>query len=496
MNARVQYIISADDKTRSAIASINRNFKDMERGVKGTLKGLNVALGLFAGVQLKQAFQKVLQATAESEAGARNFGKALSEVREAARELLVAKSGLPEATKAMQELRDTLKDPGIVAAADSLTSALIQGFANASRKLAEFAGGLRNLAVRGGIADPVGRQETIEAIDGQLKEKTELLRGLNIQLQSAAKGSGYETEVRKRIAVLNEEIAALTRRQQLLIDYSPSSGPGRRGAVGGTGLGSGINATVAARGADRAGRDAAKREVQSFNDYLKELQAETYDFLDEEFGDSTKDLMNDANRDAEKALDELHSRFEKWKDATAETIGELSPFADQAARNMQDAFADFLFDPFEGGIKGMLKSFVDILRRMVAEAAAAKIFEALGFGQGGRSGGGGGLLGGLGNVLQSITGIGGPIRIPGRAAGGPVTGGFPYIVGERGPELFVPRASGSIVPNGRMGGVTYAPVYNFSGTSQELAQFRAYVDQKDRQTIAEMASLIRGGAFA
>ena len=53
---------------------------------------------------------------------------------------------------------------------------------------------------------------------------------------------------------------------------------------------------------------------------------------------------------------------------------ELSPYAEQAARNMQTAFADFLFDPFEDGIKGMLRGFVDVLRRMVAEAAAAKIF--------------------------------------------------------------------------------------------------------------------------
>jgi hypothetical protein len=37
-----------------------------------------------------------------------------------------------------------------------------------------------------------------------------------------------------------------------------------------------------------------------------------------------------------------------------------------------------------------------------------------------------------------------------RAAGGPVTGGLPYVVGERGPELFVPGASGSIVPNGAL----------------------------------------------
>jgi len=39
-----------------------------------------------------------------------------------------------------------------------------------------------------------------------------------------------------------------------------------------------------------------------------------------------------------------------------------------------------------------------------------------------------------------------------RARGGPVTGGSPYIVGERGPELFVPGAGGTIVPNDKLGG--------------------------------------------
>jgi hypothetical protein len=37
-----------------------------------------------------------------------------------------------------------------------------------------------------------------------------------------------------------------------------------------------------------------------------------------------------------------------------------------------------------------------------------------------------------------------------RANGGPVTGGSPFIVGERGPELFIPSTSGSITPNNQM----------------------------------------------
>lgn len=39
-----------------------------------------------------------------------------------------------------------------------------------------------------------------------------------------------------------------------------------------------------------------------------------------------------------------------------------------------------------------------------------------------------------------------------RAAGGPVTGGTTYLVGERGPELFTPNSSGKITPNSQISG--------------------------------------------
>ena len=55
-------------------------------------------------------------------------------------------------------------------------------------------------------------------------------------------------------------------------------------------------------------------------------------------------------------------------------------------------------------------------------------------------------------------GGGGPVRM--RARGGPVTAGKPFLVGELGPELFVPQHAGSIVPSHRTppnggGGATY-----------------------------------------
>jgi hypothetical protein len=54
----------------------------------------------------------------------------------------------------------------------------------------------------------------------------------------------------------------------------------------------------------------------------------------------------------------------------------------------------------------------------------------------------GGILGSIGNAL-----------VQGLAAGGPVVGNTPYIVGEAGPELFVPTGSGTIINNNRLGGM-------------------------------------------
>lgn len=43
------------------------------------------------------------------------------------------------------------------------------------------------------------------------------------------------------------------------------------------------------------------------------------------------------------------------------------------------------------------------------------------------------------------------LGIPGRADGGPVEAGRPYVVGEEGPEVMVPNASGAILPNDAIG---------------------------------------------
>ncbi len=68
----------------------------------------------------------------------------------------------------------------------------------------------------------------------------------------------------------------------------------------------------------------------------------------------------------------------------------------------------------------------------------------------------GALLGGVGSLFRAV--------IPGLADGGPMDANKPYLVGERGPELVVPRRAGTVIPNealgGLGGGVTYQITVN------------------------------------
>ena len=67
----------------------------------------------------------------------------------------------------------------------------------------------------------------------------------------------------------------------------------------------------------------------------------------------------------------------------------------------------------------------------------------------------------------AVGGVQGPDNIdvgggfnPGRAAGGPVSAGTTYLVGERGPELFMPAGSGTIIPNNKLAGGSVTNVTN------------------------------------
>ncbi|MDA8485168.1 hypothetical protein NNO07_19040 [Pseudomonas resinovorans] len=140
----------------------------------------------------------------------------------------------------------------------------------------------------------------------------------------------------------------------------------------------------------------------------------------------------------------LDGQLASAKDANEETTTAISAAWEGAAKNIQGAIADFLFDPFQDGLDGMLKNFGTILQRMLAEAAAAQLAETIfGAAVGGRGDGWIGSLAGL---------FGG-----GRANGGPVSAGTLYEVGEfNRPEIFTSGGREYMIPgnNGRVSPMT------------------------------------------
>ena len=90
-----------------------------------------------------------------------------------------------------------------------------------------------------------------------------------------------------------------------------------------------------------------------------------------------------------------------------------------------------------------------------------------------------------------------------RAIGGSVQNGSPYMVGERGPELFMPNSQGSIVPNNKMsgsgGGVTVNQTINITTGIQstvraEIAQLMPQIAQAAKGAVAD--ARLRGGNFS
>ncbi|AOH36880.1 phage tail length tape measure family protein [Luteimonas sp. JM171] len=159
----------------------------------------------------------------------------------------------------------------------------------------------------------------------------------------------------------------------------------------------------------------------------------------------------------------LEAAAQRLAEETGKAGDQFEEFGLQAARNLQTAFADFLFDPFEDGLSGMLRGFTDVVRRMVSEALAAQLLKSL---FGGAAGAADGKEGGWWSMVRGFLGSfgGGSAKgnvfsagamVPfanGGIVKGPIT--FPMangqfgLMGEAGPEAIMPLRRG---PGGRLG---------------------------------------------
>jgi hypothetical protein len=406
--AQAQVVISAVDKTQAAINSALRGMKNLERSARVTSRAINAAFGFFTGGILVNAFRSILDAANKTKEGAAS----------------------------VKQLKETLADPGLIAAANSISKALVDGFIVAAGGVKAFTKLVRQELIAIGAATPVTSEEAIISLERKIND---IRKKYSTDIKGSRMALGQVSpEDQAIIAGLERQIAALK-------VYKPSE-TSARGRTKVSEINAMINASKASikmdellakqredakRKSDAAAMSMAEKQAQENQRYqeLRNQALEINDLFKVEFDDSLTNMSSSISE----MLDEFAAQQEMFK-----------MFAENAAKNIQSAFADFLFDPFQNGIRGMLASFIDVIRRMVAEVAASFILQAI-FGGFTKD------AGFMGDFARAITG---------RASGGSVSANTPYIVGERGPELFVPNSSGSIVPNGRMGGVTVAPVYN------------------------------------
>ncbi|MDT8372013.1 MAG: tape measure protein [Gammaproteobacteria bacterium] len=176
-----------------------------------------------------------------------------------------------------------------------------------------------------------------------------------------------------------------------------------------------------------------------------------------ELRDTTHKVTGERLLSEEQYTRAVEQAQERMANSTEETMDKMTQFAQQAANNMQDAFADGFFDLFTGKTNDLAETFSNMLQRMAADLAASSLLNFLV----GDFGGSGQLGGIIGDAVSSFGGF--------RADGGPVSPGKSFIVGERGPELFTPRSSGQIIPNGASSGGSVSVMVNVdaSGSSVE-----------------------------
>lgn len=116
--------------------------------------------------------------------------------------------------------------------------------------------------------------------------------------------------------------------------------------------------------------------------------------------------------------------FNNYKDSAQNAADQARTYFETFTRGFEDAIVRFV-QTGKLSFKDLANSLIADFVRIQAKKIALNLF------------------GGEGNPLSSIFG-------GFRAAGGPVSANVPYIVGEKGPEMFVPRNAGTIIPNNKL----------------------------------------------
>jgi lambda family phage tail tape measure protein len=156
--------------------------------------------------------------------------------------------------------------------------------------------------------------------------------------------------------------------------------------------------------------------------------------------EALKEAETDAWNSSRDGLTGLKKALNEYVDDATNAAKNVENVFKKATQGMEDMIVNFA-KTGKLEFKGFVNSILEELLRSQLRQTMASLFSL------------------SGNLTKSSGGLLGGSIIPGiLAAGGPVSDRRPYLVGERGPELFIPNSAGSMVPNSGLSGggnVTY-----------------------------------------
>lgn len=227
---------------------------------------------------------------------------------------------------------------------------------------------------------------------------------------------------------------------------------------------------------DAAQQSGKPLDAQAIND-LRTKTRETIALMQAQINER-RELEKKPEYGALKALQE-------YQDKAADVASQTKDLFSNSFKGMEDALVNFVMTG-KFSFKDLAKSILAELTRMIIKQMMFNLLASIfgSFGGGGKimsaGSGTGGSSGGLN--FGSIDGA--------RAAGGPVNKNGTYMVGEKGPELFIPSDSGTILPNGVMprssGGGGSTNVFNINTAGVSHAELTEGVNNSRLQAASDM----------
>ena len=405
----------------------------------------------------------VKSATMSNEDLTAEFGKQAEAAREAY--LIMAENRRLELAEDAAAMGGALVDPfGVSGRMGGLQAAGVAEFFNVDRSMLVFTDAARE-----------ARDEFDQLANRALEASEQLSRadGIDAQIDAArnmltvyrelADMDGERTEAeREYISAVGETIVELGKLQQIDQDLAQSL------MESGMNIGSDIVAGMIG-GIEGATPDL----IQATEDMAGQVEEVTRDILDIR---SPSRVMRQLGKwVVEGFVGGINEGAEDVEPAARSAFGGV----ERGASNVLMALVD--------NSKDAKTAWRDMVTDMVREAYRLQVVQPIVSGLFGGGGQGGGFLG---NVLGGLFG-------GFRAEGGPVDSGTPYIVGERGPELFVPSSSGNITSNKQMGGgVVNHFNYTFTGGVTEGDLRNAIPSIVEASTAAVLNKQQRGGTYA